>query len=278
MPIRFPCFECRKTLSIAKRKSGTEVYCPICNSLNTVPPAISPNPVPLLEVPRENQTSENLQPIPPEISWTNPQIRKRVIWGAFGGAIFLILVVFFFFFISLSRNKTQAKYPANIFGNNSAGENSFIPENPDVPVDVMKGRVGKVESPEKMRRIIDRFILADTNQLSGSERFQAMSEFRKLNQVEAIPYVVAGINYSADIPASCPFIVLRSKLISLVSKCEDPYLLKEALKKLGEGVKTQNRLYGIEQARNICKARLDLINSQQLNRKMLIKNGYRPNF
>lgn len=37
MPVRFRCSECRSKLSIARRKIGTEVACPTCRQMVTVP-------------------------------------------------------------------------------------------------------------------------------------------------------------------------------------------------------------------------------------------------
>jgi DNA-directed RNA polymerase subunit RPC12/RpoP len=63
MPVQFTCSNCRRTLSVARRKSGTTVACPKCGQANLVPqspgsdppsdvklvsptPAIIPPPVP----------------------------------------------------------------------------------------------------------------------------------------------------------------------------------------------------------------------------------------
>jgi hypothetical protein len=54
MPIRFRCASCNQLLGIARRKAGTIVHCPTCNSAVTVPMASQedvPSPEPPAAIP-----------------------------------------------------------------------------------------------------------------------------------------------------------------------------------------------------------------------------------
>ncbi|MGL4420601.1 MAG: hypothetical protein ACRCZF_08045 [Gemmataceae bacterium] len=61
MPIRFRCRNCRTTLSIATRKAGTEIQCPQCQSMVTVPNRSAESVVPT-EVESIRNGSSNLPP------------------------------------------------------------------------------------------------------------------------------------------------------------------------------------------------------------------------
>jgi hypothetical protein len=83
--------------------------------------------------------------------------------------------------------------------------------------------------------VVDRFIQYDIGQLRGSEGAQARNDFNRL-QCEAIPALIRGFNTSTTLRASCPVIVIRSKLVSVMRQCNDLGMVELAMAQLGRGV------------------------------------------
>jgi hypothetical protein len=84
-------------------------------------------------------------------------------------------------------------------------------------------------------QIVYRFILWDIGRLPGAEGTQAYQAFNALT-VDALPALIRGLNASAYIQASCPVIVLSSKIESLVTQSQDPDKYRYALDNIGQGV------------------------------------------
>jgi hypothetical protein len=86
-----------------------------------------------------------------------------------------------------------------------------------------------------MDQIVYRFILWDIGRLPGQEGADARQAFDNLT-IDALPALVRGINASAYLQASCPVIVLSSKIESLVTQSKDPEKYRYALENIGQGV------------------------------------------
>jgi hypothetical protein len=91
------------------------------------------------------------------------------------------------------------------------------------------------EEEGKIEQIINRFILADIGRLQGTEAGKARRAFDKLGD-EAIPYLIRGLNRSAQIQHSCPVAVIARKLRRLLGASQDPILLEFARDEIGAGV------------------------------------------
>lgn len=83
--------------------------------------------------------------------------------------------------------------------------------------------------------IVDRFIEFDIGLLRAEAGVRAKREFDRLGP-EAIPSLVYGLNRAARIHASCPVVVLTSKLDQALQQNRDPDLLRYALDHVGEDV------------------------------------------
>src|SRR5262249_33000208 len=68
---------------------------------------------------------------------------------------------------------------------------------------------------EKIDRIIDRFILADTGRLRGDDKKKAISDFQDLGP-EAIFCLIRGLNKAAKIDATCPALTIGRKVGSIL--------------------------------------------------------------
>ncbi|HJT32604.1 MAG TPA: hypothetical protein VJ783_11220 [Pirellulales bacterium] len=83
--------------------------------------------------------------------------------------------------------------------------------------------------------IVDRFIEFDIGLLRAEAGVRAKREFDRLGP-SAIPSLVYGLNRAARIHASCPVVVLTSKLNQALQANRDPDLLRYALDHVGEDV------------------------------------------
>lgn len=84
-------------------------------------------------------------------------------------------------------------------------------------------------------QVVDRFIAYDIGQLSGLAGSQARDDFNRLGP-EALDALVRGLNRSASISASCPVIVLESKLRTCLTQSGDPDAVELAMQHIGDGV------------------------------------------
>jgi hypothetical protein len=90
-------------------------------------------------------------------------------------------------------------------------------------------------SPAAHDDVVDRFIQFDIGKLQGEEGTKARDDFQRLG-TDALPSLVRGLNRSASIHASCPVMVITSKIESLLRENPDPELLKYAIDHIGRGV------------------------------------------
>jgi hypothetical protein len=90
-------------------------------------------------------------------------------------------------------------------------------------------------SERQMDDVVERFTQYDIGKLQGEAGKKARRDFEALGP-EAIPALVRGLNKAAQISASCPVMVISSKLDSSLGSNRDPTALKYALDNLGRDV------------------------------------------
>lgn len=83
--------------------------------------------------------------------------------------------------------------------------------------------------------VVERFIQFDIGKLQGDEGARARDDFQRLGS-DALPSLVRGLNRSAMIRASCPVMVITSKIEAVLRENPDPELLKYAIDNIGRGV------------------------------------------
>jgi hypothetical protein len=91
------------------------------------------------------------------------------------------------------------------------------------------------EEEDKIDDIVERFMLADTGRLKGSEARQAVREFEAL-KIEAVPALIRGLNKAAGLQHSCPVLMISKKLRTMLFSSNDPQLLEFARDEIGAGV------------------------------------------
>jgi hypothetical protein len=89
-----------------------------------------------------------------------------------------------------------------------------------------------LETPQQRAefdKIVDQFIQYDVGELRGEPGRQANARFQSLQDARAIPALVRGAIKTSRIRASCPIIMISSKLGGLLRSTDDPRLLQHAL-------------------------------------------------
>jgi HEAT repeat protein len=81
-------------------------------------------------------------------------------------------------------------------------------------------------------KIVDDFIAFDIGQMTGEEGQRAHAAFQNMNDDEAIPALIRGMNKAARIENSCPVIVIGNKLNSMLASSKNPRHLRAAVKEL----------------------------------------------
>lgn len=84
-------------------------------------------------------------------------------------------------------------------------------------------------------RAVYRFILYDIGRLQGLEAAEAQFAFSSLPN-EALPELIKGLNASAYLQASCPVVVLSSRVQSSLASLNSREAYEYALKNIGKGV------------------------------------------
>lgn len=112
--------------------------------------------------------------------------------------------------------------------------------NPELPgsSDVAGDGEESLPSDEKERLqdiVVDKFIEFDVGRLTGVEGAKARHDFDRLGP-NAIRALVRGLNKSASIHASCPVMVIASKIETVLNENPDPALLRYALDNIGRDV------------------------------------------
>ena len=103
-------------------------------------------------------------------------------------------------------------------------------------------------------KVIDRFMLADTDQLRGEEAKTAFKDFFKLGP-EAIPALIRGINRAAIREQSCPTLVIAKKLRTMLLATDDQELLEFARDEIGAGVERSRHKNVLQDLRVMCMLR-----------------------
>jgi hypothetical protein len=103
-------------------------------------------------------------------------------------------------------------------------------------------------------KVIDRFMLADTDQLRGEEGEAAFADFNKLGP-EAIPALIRGINRAAIREQSCPTLVIAKKLRTMLLASDDQDLLEFARDEIGAGVERSRHKNVLQDLRVMCMLR-----------------------
>jgi hypothetical protein len=88
---------------------------------------------------------------------------------------------------------------------------------------------------DRFDEVVDQFIKFDIGRLRGAAGVEAKRAFDALG-TDAIPALVRGLNKAAHIRASCPVMVISSKLQSALSMNQDRSLLEYAVENLGRDV------------------------------------------
>jgi hypothetical protein len=107
---------------------------------------------------------------------------------------------------------------------------------------------------ERIDKIIDRFILADSGRLHGAEAQQAIRDFHKLGP-EATPALLRGLNRAAAIEHSCPALVIAKKLARTLNTTTDLDLLEYARETIGAGVTANRHMSVLKDLRVACMLR-----------------------
>ena len=118
-------------------------------------------------------------------------------------------------------------------------------------------------------KVIDRFMLADTDQLHGDEAKTAFADFYKLGP-EAIPALIRGINRAAVREQSCPTLVIAKKLRTMLLATDDQELLEFARDEIGAGVERSRHKNVLQDLRVLCMLRRNAL--MRLEEKTGIKS------
>jgi hypothetical protein len=118
-------------------------------------------------------------------------------------------------------------------------------------------------------KVIDRFMLADTDQLHGDEAKTAFADFYKLGP-EAIPALIRGINRAAIREQSCPTLVIAKKLRTMLLATDDQELLEFARDEIGAGVERSRHKNVLQDLRVLCMLRRNAL--MRLEEKTGIKS------
>jgi hypothetical protein len=110
------------------------------------------------------------------------------------------------------------------------------------------------EEEERIDKIIDHFILADTGKLQGAEARRATTDFHKLGP-EATPALLRSLNRAAAIEHSCPALVIAKKLARTLNSTTDLDLLEYARETIGAGVTAQRHMGVLKDLRVTCMLR-----------------------
>jgi len=103
-------------------------------------------------------------------------------------------------------------------------------------------------------RIIERFVLYDTGKLPAAEGKQALSDFVNLPP-EAIFCLIEGLNEAANMPASCPAVIIGKKISQIIVSSTDVQLLDFARENIGAGVTVRRHMVTIRDLQLRCTLR-----------------------
>ncbi|MEK6237621.1 MAG: hypothetical protein N2C14_23180, partial [Planctomycetales bacterium] len=108
---------------------------------------------------------------------------------------------------------------------------------------------------DKQDAVVARFIEYDLGELEGEEGDSALSAFNELGKA-SVPSLVRGLNAAGRISASCPVLVIRRKLETVLHETDDSETWEYAMQHVGEGLTDDAAHYGaIVQLRDQLQAR-----------------------
>jgi len=107
---------------------------------------------------------------------------------------------------------------------------------------------------QKVERIINRFIDADSGQLPSGDVREAVNDFKNLKP-EAIPALIRGLNRAAKIDYSCPAVTIAAKLARMLKTSRDPMLLEFARENIGAGITQSRHMVVMKDMRLLCTLR-----------------------
>ena len=122
-----------------------------------------------------------------------------------------------------------------------------------------------LETPEQRAqfdKIVDDFIQYDVGRLPGEPGRIANARFQSLKDPRAVPALVRGANKASRIRASCPIVVISSKLGGLMRATNDPRLLQHALDFLNpKGPETTYGTY-LDNLRQIANEQMEVLGAE----------------
>ena len=122
-------------------------------------------------------------------------------------------------------------------------------------------------------QIVDDFIQYDVGKLRGEAGRIANARFQALKDPRAIPALVRGANKASRVPASCPIIVISSKLGGLMRATNDPRLLQHALDYLHpKGPETTYGTY-LDNLRQIANEQMEELIGQDPQTSSTLRGG-----
>jgi hypothetical protein len=130
-------------------------------------------------------------------------------------------------------------------------------------------RVLSKEEQKRIEKIIDRFILYESNKISKQEGIQAKRDFDTLGP-EAVFQLIDGLNRAAQIESSCPAIIIAHKLARIFAATQDVDLLDFARENIGAGVTARRHMNALKDLKLLCSLR-----KAQIQRANLAL-GFRP--
>lgn len=105
-----------------------------------------------------------------------------------------------------------------------------------LPPRVRTGRLGELSPEEEAKydKVIHDFIQHDIGTRPNPGTLKQLDGL----SAEAIPALVRGVNYSANLSHSCPVTMLAAKLTQLIRRSDDPQVLRFIRGDVGAGVKS----------------------------------------
>ena len=118
------------------------------------------------------------------------------------------------------------------------------------------------DEEKKLDAVINRFIEADTGNLTGPEAKKAIEEFKGLGP-EAFFALVRGLNKAAAIDHSCPAVTIARKLTGTLRSTTDKELLQYARENIGAGVKKSKHMDVLAELKNTATARQNALKGRR---------------
>lgn len=115
--------------------------------------------------------------------------------------------------------------------------------------------------------VVDRVIQYDLGRIRGIQGQQAIANFRSLGP-DAIPALLRGLQRALTMDASCPVVVISTKLSQLLSTTPQMELVNYAYNSMNFFGRYQNVVQGL---RSICETRLRMFVAAEQNRQQMFQ-------